>query len=185
MNYYKNKYILSLIIKSTTFLLCSYSIIITVMFIISDLVETISDYRSPYVAYNSSMSILINILLSLNVVFNFIYCQTNLSKLLKSYKLTKYYKPDEFNNKPLFQKIHKILSNRIIFVVNTAFFVFFLIFDFVCGLTILLLSQTALYFYNSLIVGIFNIYSTIYVYTLIVKKLKNNDSEYYDRASKR
>ena len=177
MDYYKIKYYINICIKMFSILLCIYSIVFILIFIISDIIYLISYCKSLYnIDYSSIIfNCIVYLLFLFNIGFISILCLINISKLLNCTKCNtaithKKHSMDiktNYRNNSISRKKGSILLLKI-------FILFLLCFDCISISIIVIWSSNALYFYNGLIIGYVSMYSIFKIYFMLRKSFKKD-----------
>ena len=159
-------------------LLCIYSIVLILIFIISEIIYLISYCKS---LYNIDYSYIIDncivyLLFIFNISFISILCLINISKLLNYTKCNSaiMHKKHSMDIKTYYRNNSKYIKKGSILLLKI-FIIFFLCIDCIFITIIVMMSSNALYFYNGLIIGYVSIYSILKTYFLLAKLFKKDD----------
>ena len=159
-------------------LLCIYSIVLILIFIISEIIYLISYCKS---LYNIDYSyIIVNCIVYLLFIFNIsficILCLINISKLLNCTKCnTAITHKKHCLGIGTYSRNNSRHRKKGLILLLKIFIIFLLCLDCISISIIVIWSSNALYFYNGLIIGYVSIYSILKNYFLLAKLFKKDD----------
>lgn len=158
-------------------LLCIYSIMFILIFIISDIIYLISYCKSLHnIDYSSIIfNCIIYLLFLFNIGFISILCLINISKLLNciKYNTAITHKKHSLGIKTYYRNNSQYRKKGLILLLKI-FIIFLLCLDCISISIIVIWSSNALYFYNGLIIGYVSIYSILKIYFLLAKSFKKD-----------